>query len=241
MPIDREKVRAVVFDYGNTLIEFTARHVQALDAAIASALEQHFGRFDPDRYAELRRRAYRSPYSDPQLRESTIPALLDALVRELFGRPSRDAELEAIIAVHDEHFVNLIEAPPGLHELLDRLRRRYRLALVSNYPCGPSIRRSLQRTGIEPHMDAVVVSGEVGYVKPHRLLFSTVADCLDARPDEAVFVGDNWFGDVQGAKRFGMWAVHTLQFDTLEVFEREADHHDADLVIRHLAELEGSL
>ena len=90
-------------------------------------------------------------------------------------------------------------------------------------------------------MDAIVVSGEVGYVKPHRLLFSTVADKLGIEPHQAVFVGDNWLGDVQGAKRFGMWAVHTVQFDTLEIFDREDGHHDADLTIRHLRELEAHL
>jgi putative hydrolase of the HAD superfamily len=241
LPIDRQKIRAVVFDYGNTLVEFTAQQVHALDSAIAAALRQAFGAFDVDRYGELRRRAYRSPYSHPELRESTIPELLEELVVELFGRRPRDGELEPIIAVHDEQFVKLVEAPRGLHELLERLRRRYRLALVSNYPCGRSIRGSLRHTGIERHLDGVLVSGEVGHVKPHRLLFSTICQQLDVAPHEGVFVGDNWFGDVQGAKRFGMWAVHTVQFDTLEVFDREPGHHDADLTIRHLSELETQL
>src|SRR5262249_43328437 len=103
------------------------------------------------------------------------------------------------------------------------------------------IRASLDRTGIARRMDAVVVSGEVGHVKPHPLLFRTVLGQLGVEPREALFVGDNWLGDVQGAKRAGMWAAHTLQFDTLEVFDRETGHEEADLVLRHLSELEGYL
>jgi len=241
MSIDLQHIRAVVFDYGNTLVEFTARHVEALDAAIAAAMQAAFGPFDLRRYAELRRHGYRSPYSHPELRESTVPELLHGLVRELFARTPRDAELEAIVAAHDEQFVRLVDAPDYLHGLLERLRLRYRLALVSNYPCGRSIRRSLARTGIDRYMDALLVSGDVGHVKPHPLLFRTIAQSLDVAPGQAVFVGDNWLGDVQGAKRSGMWAVHTRQFDTLELFDREEGHHDADLVIRHLSELEEHL
>jgi HAD superfamily hydrolase (TIGR01549 family) len=241
MALDASQIKAVVFDYGNTLIEFTARQVYALEEAIAGAMGAVFGPFDLQRYIELRRIAYRSPYSHPELRECTVDALLGDHVRELYGRDPRDGELDPVIAAHDEHFVKLIEAPDYLDALLERLRRRYRLAVVSNYPCGRSIRASLKRTGIEPRLDAVVVSGELGYVKPHPILFRTILERLGVEPREALFVGDNWLGDVQGAKRAGMWAAHTTQFDTLEVFAREEGHHEADLVIGHLTELEQHL
>ena len=241
MPIDREKVRAIVFDYGNTLIEFTAPQVRALETAIGLAIQNVFGPFDLQKYIDIRRRDYRSPYSHPELRESTIPGMFEATVWELYSRRATPAQIESLIAVHDEHFVKLIDAPDYLDALLSNLHRRYRLALVSNYPCGRSIRGSLQRTGIARHMDAIVISGEVGYVKPHPLPFQTVVEQLGVGPGEIVFVGDNWLGDVQGAKRLGMYAVHTLQFDTLEVFDRQDGHHDADLTIHHLRELEDHL
>ncbi len=237
MSFDPQSIRAVVFDYGNTLIEFTARQVQALDRAIATALHERFGPFDPEKYKAMRRDAYRAPYFHPELREETVQGLLAELVRQLHGREPAPAELEPVIAIHDRMFVELIEAPQGLHERLQRLRLRYKLAVVSNYPCGKSIRASLARTGIAPYLDATVVSGDLGHVKPHPILFRSVLEQLRVEPSEAVFVGDNWLGDVQGAKRIGMWAVHTRQFDTLELFDRQEDHHDADLVIHHLDDL----
>jgi HAD superfamily hydrolase (TIGR01549 family) len=237
MPLNASQLRAVVFDYGNTLIEFTASQVAHLDRAIAESLLKTFGRFDERRYHELRRDAYRAPYSHPELREKTIPQLLTDLVDELFDHSPSVEQLQAIIAVHDEQFVRCIEAPDYLHGLLDRLRMKYRLAVVSNYPCGKSIRASLARTGILERVETVVVSGDVGFVKPHPLLFTTVLDQLRLQPHEAVYIGDNWLGDIQGAKRAGMAAVHTLQFDTLEKFDRQHGDHDADLVIRDLREL----
>ena len=241
MAIEPDQIKAVIFDYGNTLIEFTATQVHSLDRAIAESMGSVFGPFDPLKYAALRRDAYRSPYSHPELRESTIEGLLADLVRQLYARDPRPGELDRIIAVHDERFPMLIEAPEYLDAFLERLGRRYRLAVVSNYPCGRSIRASLHRTGIARRVQSIVVSGEVGHVKPHPLPFRTALAQLDLPPHQALFVGDNWLGDIQGAKRLGMFAAHTLQFDTLELFDREHGHHDADLTLRHLTELEAHL
>jgi FMN phosphatase YigB (HAD superfamily) len=241
MPLDPTHLRAVVFDYGNTLIEFTRPHVDRLDAAIAGAIEQAMGPVDRPRFIELRTAAYRAAYGHPELREVTMHEQLTDILTNLFGRPPQDDELAAIIQVHDRAFVEVVEAPDYVHALLEKLQHRYKLAMISNYPCGKSIRASLQRTGIAPRLSAVAVSGEVGYVKPHPLPFTTVLDELGVEPHEAVYIGDNWLGDIQGAKRLGMAAIHTTQFDTLEIFDREPDHHDADLVIGHLTELEAHL
>ena len=121
--------------------------------------------------------------------------------------------------------------------LLARLSERFKLGLVSNYPCGQSVRDSLARNGLAEFFDAIVVSADVGHVKPHPRPFKTALDQLGVTPQRALYVGDNWFGDVQGAKRLGMQAVHTTQYDTPEKFDRQPNDHDADLTIARLDEL----
>ncbi len=241
MPLDPVPIKAVIFDYGNTLIEFAADQVRRLDRAIAQSLLETLGPFDHAEYQSFRQTCYRAPYFHPELRETTMDALVAQLIDHLYDHTPTVEQMNAIIAVHDTQFIGCIEAPEYLHALLDTLRTRYKLAVVSNYPCGKSIRASLSRTGIAERLDAIVVSGEVGHVKPHPLLFTTVLGQLGVAPHEAVYIGDNWLGDIQGAKRAGLKAVHTLQFDTLEIFDRQAGDHDADLVINHLAELEKHL
>lgn len=241
MSADRTQIKAVIFDYGNTLIEFTRPHVAQLDEAIGAAIHEQFGPFDTGHYQELRNNAYRSPYFHPDLREPPLTETLGGIVRELHGVDADEAQLAVLDTAHHEAFVAAIQAPAYVTDLLDRLRQRYTLALISNYPCPRSIRASLEATGIAPHLDAVVVSGEVGHVKPHPALFERVLAELGVGAGEAVYIGDNWLGDVQGAKRIGMAAVHICQFDTLEVFDREDGHHDADGVIEHLEDIEGWL
>lgn len=241
MSLDRATIKAVIFDYGNTLIEFTRPHVDRLDAAIGGAIREQFGAFDTAHYRQMRDAGYRAPYFHPDLREPPLTETLGRIVRELHGVEADVSQLDLLDAAHHEAFVAAIEAPAYVTDLLDRLRERYTLALISNYPCAKSIRASLDATGIAPHLDAVVVSGEVGHVKPHPVLFERVLDDLGVGAGEAVYVGDNWLGDVQGAKRIGMAAVHIRQFDTLEVFDREDGHHDADGVIEHLTDIEAWL
>ena len=77
----------------------------------------------------------------------------------------------------------------------------------------------------------------MGRVKPHPLPFRTILGELDVAPLEALYVGDNWLGDIQGAKRIGMRAAFIVQWETPEKFDRRPDDHEPDLTISHLSEL----
>ncbi len=240
MSIDPSRIRAVVFDYGNTLIEFSRRQIEYCDGRLGELLTERFGPFDVERFNALRDADRRAPYADGY-RENAMPTIARNLVRTLYERDATDEELAAILDCRFEAFADSIEAPEGVHDLLTRLGRRYKLALVSNYPCGKAIRASLDRTALAPHLATVVVSGDVGHVKPHPKPFEAALAALDVQPDEAVYVGDNWLADVQGAKRLGMAAVHIRQWQTPEYFEPEPGDHEPDAVIEHLAELEALL
>lgn len=130
-----------------------------------------------------------------------------------------------------------IEAHPEVAVILEQLSARFRLGLISNYPDARAIRHSLDRVGLAQWFEVVVVSADVGRVKPHPLVFETALSEMNARPETTLYVGDNWLGDIQGAKRLGLKAVWTQQFVPYEDFPREPDHHPADAEISHLSEL----
>jgi FMN phosphatase YigB (HAD superfamily) len=50
-------------------------------------------------------------------------------------------------------------------------------------------------------------AADFGYLKPHPSIFQAALDCLNARPAEMVYVGDNLLADVNGAKGVGSFAV----------------------------------
>ena len=229
MSWQKDGISAVVFDYGNTLIEFGTEQIEACDLALARTLDRVFGSVDEQQLRIIRSMDRRAAYAG-EYREQDLTDISTAMVRRLYHCEPDAAALE-------DHVVEAITAPDYLHGLLDTLSQRYRLGLLSNYPDGVAIRATLERLDLEKYFQAVVVSGDVGHVKPHPLPFETVLDRLGVGPEEAVYVGDNWLGDIQGAKQVGMAAVYTLQYDTPEKFERREGDRDPDLTIHHLTEL----
>jgi putative hydrolase of the HAD superfamily len=158
-------------------------------------------------------------------------------VRELYARDPSGEELEHLLETRYGAFVEVVAAPHYVEDLLRDLGARYAVGLLSNYPDGEAIRHTLDRLDLTRYFDAVVVSGDVGRVKPHALPFRIVLGRLDVAPEEALYVGDNWLGDIQGAKNAGMWAAHIVQYDTPEKFDRRPGDHDADLIVEHLTDL----
>ena len=240
MAIDQSRVKAVIFDYGNTLIEFVARHADHCLNALAAGLESEFGPVDR---ALLKTRcdAHRMKPYQGDYRENDVAAFTQQLVRELYDCDATPTQIYHLMHARRKAFVDVIEAPDFVHGFLHRMQSCYPLAMISNFPCGQSLRESLARTGIDQFMQAVVVSGDLGFVKPHPVVFETILDQLNIQPDQAVYIGDNWLGDIQGSKKLGMQAVFICQYNTLEVFEPKPGDLQPDLTIHHLLELEDHL
>jgi putative hydrolase of the HAD superfamily len=53
----------------------------------------------------------------------------------------------------------------------------------------------------------VIVSGNVGYVKPGKSIFREALRQLNAQADETLFIGDDPEADIKGAKAVGMRTV----------------------------------
>jgi HAD superfamily hydrolase (TIGR01549 family) len=86
----------------------------------------------------------------------------------------------------------------GASDLIVRASRAgMRLAIVSNIAL--DIRPALERWGISSALDAVVLSYEVGYVKPDPRIFQLAADLLDTDPRDCLMIGDSAHDDVGGA------------------------------------------
>lgn len=97
-------------------------------------------------------------------------------------------------------------AYPEVPGVLARLRAGgARLAVVSNWDV--SLHDVLERTGLRPLVDVVVISAELGVAKPDPAIFRAALDRLGAPADGAVHVGDSLEHDVAGARAAGLEAV----------------------------------
>ena len=96
---------------------------------------------------------------------------------------------------------------PDADELLVRLKKSYKLGIVTN-GVRHLQRRKLEGCGLMDWFDAVAISGEVGIGKPERGIFDWVAGQLNVSLEDCVMVGDNSARDVQGGINAGIQTVY---------------------------------
>jgi putative hydrolase of the HAD superfamily len=95
---------------------------------------------------------------------------------------------------------------PQTHEILDRLKTRYKLAVVSDAQSAYGL-PELRAVGLAGYFDPIVISGDYGYRKPDARLFQAALTQLNVIPEEAIYIGNDRFRDVMGARRAGMRTI----------------------------------
>jgi putative hydrolase of the HAD superfamily len=126
---------------------------------------------------------------------------------------------------------------PFVREMLDALRRRFPLAVVTDAQSAWA-RGELHKVGILDYFDPIVVSGDYGYRKPDRRLFQFALDGMGVAAEHALYVGNDMHRDVFGAREAGLT---TVMFDsdqgTKEYLDSVPDYRITDY--RELLEILG--
>jgi putative hydrolase of the HAD superfamily len=120
------------------------------------------------------------------------------------SQAARDA-IEELVSFNDREGAFDV-VTPGAVEALSRLRgAACRLVVVSN--SNGRVRRILARVGLEPHVDMVFDSHELGVEKPDRRIFDIALAGSQADPASTIHCGDIYHIDVVGARAAGLPAV----------------------------------
>jgi HAD superfamily hydrolase (TIGR01549 family) len=100
-------------------------------------------------------------------------------------------------------------ADPDARAVLSELRaRRYKLGIISNTSTPPpALDRHLAEEGLLDFFPIRVYSCAVGYMKPDRRIFEIALARLGSAAANTVYVGDKLRLDVRGAGRLGMVTV----------------------------------
>ena len=122
--------------------------------------------------------------------------------------------------------------PQDVRRLLPALKDGgYRLGVLSNRE--KSFQQEIEELGIAQFFELALAGGEVNMWKPEPHLFIHACERLNVVPTEAMYVGDNYFADVIGARRAGLQPV---LYDPRGVFP-----NPGCAIIRSFDELHGIL
>ncbi len=198
-------LKAAVFDFygtlaravrwGPTVDEVLADHGLRLDehahrawqADVLDGMEHHEHSISRDRYLAWERERLR------RLAETSGagPDDLEAVTAALHAA-TRDFEM----AAYDE-----------VPAVLDELRARgLVVAVCSNWTW--DLQDALDQAGLGSAADVVVTSAQAGVRKPHPRIFALTLERCGVAAEEAFFVGDTWYPDVEGAIAAGLLPVH---------------------------------
>ena len=194
----KPKIKAVIFDVDNTLIDFMKFKELAIEesiyAMIAAGLKKK-----RDEIWQVLDKIYREKGIEYQ-------HVFDDALKILNGKIDYKMLASAIVAYrkvkagHMEPYANVI---PTLIELT---RRGYKLGVISDAPKLQMWTR-LCELKLQCFFEFVISSEDVGEHKPSPLPFKHALKILKLKPEEVAMVGDNYDRDIYGAKKMGMTAI----------------------------------
>ncbi len=105
-----------------------------------------------------------------------------------------------------------------LLEKIEQLRQHYKIGLLSNY--SSMMREKIEEEWKIDHLfDAIIISCEVGMIKPEKAVFDLILKQLNAEPGEAVLIDDR-IKNITGARSAGL---HAILYDSREQSLAELD------------------
>lgn len=199
-------IRAILFDLDNTLIDFWKfKNVcvnSAVDAMIKAGLKV-----------------------DKKKAEKIMWGIYDKfgmeysqIFQEFFKRIGKKFDyrifVHALMAYRKAR-TGLLVSYPGVKKTLIKLKKKYKLAIISDAPKIKAWMR-LAAMEIDDLFDVVLTFDDTGKRKPHHLPFKNAIKRLGLKPLEILMVGDSLSRDMAGAKALGMKTVLAVYGRTLK-------------------------
>lgn len=238
------KFRAILFDLGGTLLEYENLTWQELSRqGFRLAFERLRDSIDnfpaEEEFVRLFDDYFESRYADSL--KTLIEVRVTDLIKDCFATlklPGDGFLQREFLEAYYRPITEQVSMAGGAREILGHLKSSgLKLALVSNtiFP-GDFHRRELRRFGLVGLFDHLFFSCEVGFKKPHPIIFKKALEAMEVQPQEVVSVGDRLKEDIAGPKSLGMRAI-------LKIKEANdyAEDIAPDVVIKDLDELPSAL
>lgn len=223
-------IRAVLFDWGGTLVHQPPTPPDAAYAAVAKYARQKL-------FLALRDQVFELAFTDVvgQLESGDTCPALHTLINAAFERLGWSLDDEDIAECTNRFFVEATARDTVFDDaraLLASLKYRgYRTGVAANgiYP-GAMYAGLLADLGLTGYLDVFVTSADTGRPKPAPDTCLHALQTIGVDPHEALFVGDTLETDIVGARAAGMRAI---------LLDRGGRHHEGAgyLVVERLSAL----
>jgi len=207
-----DKISAIGFDLFNTLI-FSDQHTlaEAMGNLVGCLREEGFS-LDQESFTQAYRETTLRFFEECQRtgiethNRFWISSTLQALGHSV--KPD-DPLISRAVDAYFSAFFPRCHLVPGTVEMLHLLRKEYPLGLLSNFTHPPAARKILDLLGLAPLFGVILISGEMGFRKPHPRVYEALISGFRVEAGRILYVGDDPVPDIFGAERAGLRPVWT--------------------------------
>ena len=214
------RVKAVLTDFIGTLVNANYYNMDASQRTLHEALTDSGLKTGLPEFLEAYEQAHEKyrVVRYEQCREVTNSVWVCEALNNLGCAVGPDDDrIKAALNIFFQRYVESLEPRPYAKKLLTLIKQHCSLGLVSNFTYATVVYASLRNLGMNHFFNAIVVSHENGWRKPHTQIFQDVLEKLQVKAEEAIFIGDSPLEDIKGAQKAGIKTVFVAsQFFSLE-------------------------
>ena len=232
-----DKIKAIGFDLFNTLITADTQALIDAMSRLTHSLQQSGLSLDLDAFKKAHRdAALRFIKETRRHGKETHNRFWISAALESQGHhvPPDDPIIAKAVEAYFSAFPEHIQLIPGTSEMLGSLKGRYRLGLLSNFTHAPAAKAVIDSVGLTPFFDVLIISGELGYCKPHPFVFRRLIEQLGVKEGQILFVGDDPLPDITGALQAGLQPVWMTYVRDKNIPLSPSAPSDAEMVDSHV-------
>ncbi len=206
------QIKAIGFDLFNTLITVEPQTLQEAHGRLFNSLIKSGFQLEEDSFRKAHRQSAMDHLAECQKdgRETHNRFWISAaLADQGYGISPDDLRISDAVEAYFSAFLDYCRLIPGTESMLVTLKKKYRLGLLTNFTHGPAARDILDYIGITPFFSTILISGELGYRKPHPSVFLKLVEQLGVETSQILYVGDDPEPDIEGARAVGLQPVWT--------------------------------
>lgn len=227
------KIRAVIFDIDNTLVNFMRMKRHAVDAAVEAMLDAGLKGSKKELVEKIFQVYWIEGIEDQQI--------FDKVLHQEMGRVDHRILAAGILGYRRTKDAYLAVYPHVHPTLTELARLGIKMGVVSDAP-KLQVWMRIVALGIAHYFETVVTFDDTGEKKPSPKPFRLALEKLGVIPEESLMIGDWAERDIVGAKGVGMKTVFAKYGDEFNKGNGGADYEVMDIgeLINIVRRLNGS-
>jgi len=194
---ERVDLKGVLIDFGDTLVYADEEAHRGYVEGLLSILRRYGYQKNLKDLDSLLGNAY---FNSSKGETKDFLEFWELLLKDL-QLPREPALIEDLEEFRNRRCISMFRLCGGAIPVLSALRKKYKLALVSN--CAIGLSEVIRALGLASFFECIALSYELGVRKPDKRIYLEALRRINLEPSECVFVSDE-ISDLEGAREVGL-------------------------------------